>query len=149
MHPADERLAALGFALPPAREAVYTYRKTVLVGSTLYVSGHVSAILGRLGHNLDVVTGASAARECALGILATVRAELQGFARVRRFVKLTGFVHATPDFTQHPLVINGASDLLVEVFGDAGMHARSAIGVGSLPNGCAVEIEAILDVAPA
>ncbi len=145
MHPFDERLAALGLTLPPARDAIYAYKKTIQVGTTLYVSGHVSTILGRLGHDLDVAVGANAARECALGIISTVRASLGGFDRFSRFIKLTGIVHATPDFTQHPHVINGASNMLVEIFGDAGYHARSAIGVGSLPNGCAVEIEAIVE----
>jgi enamine deaminase RidA (YjgF/YER057c/UK114 family) len=127
---------------------VHTYRKTVIVGNVMYVSGHTSAIVGKLGHNLDIETGQAAARECALGIISTVRASLDGFTRVRRFVKLLAFVNGTPDFEGHPFVINAASDLIVSVFGDAGQHARSALGAGSLPYGCAVEIEAILQVEP-
>jgi len=104
--------------------------------------------IGRLGAEIDVEEGAKAARTCALAILSQVKAALGGdLDRVSRVVKLTGFVAATPEFTGQPTVVNGASDLMVEIFGDAGRHARAAVGMSSLPAGVAVEVEAILEVA--
>ena len=151
-HMIEERLAALGVTLsdPPAPAANYV--PYVKVGSLLHVSGQVSQTAtgpwtGKLGADLDVAEGAAAARSCAIALLAQVRAACDGdWSRFRRVVKLTGFVNATPDFRDQPKVINGASDFLVEVLGEAGRHARSAVGAGSLPVGVAVEIEGIFEI---
>lgn len=119
----------------------------------LYVSGQISQangalITGRLGESLGVEDGVRAAQACALSLLAQARSALGGdLSRLRRVVKLTGFVNCTPAFSEHPKVINGASDLLVAALGDAGRHARSAVGSVSLPLGVAVEIEAIFEIA--
>ena len=118
----------------------------------MFISGQISQgpdglIKGRLGADLDVAAGAAAARRCAMSILSQARAACGGdLDRVVRVVKLTGFVNSAPDFTDQPKVINGCSDFLVEVFGDAGRHSRSAVGAPALPLGVAVEIEAIVQV---
>ena len=105
--------------------------------------------IGKLGKEISVEDGQKAARLCALNLLARLKASCNGdLDRVVRCVKLTGFVNATPEFGDHPKVVNGASDLMVEVFGDAGRHARSAVGMGSLPFGVAVEVEAIFEIKP-
>ncbi len=151
-NPVDARLAELGLTLPAAPAPAANYVPFVRSGSTLYVSGQISngpdgLIKGRLGDSLSVEDGATAARACALSLLAQVRAALDGdFGRLRRVVKLTGFVNSTADFTDQPKVINGASDLLVEILGDAGRHARSAVSAASLPLGVAVEIEGIFEI---
>ena len=121
-------------------------------GNLLYVSGQISAgpdglIKGRLGDDLDVAAGAAAARRCGLALLAQARAALGSLDQIVRVVKLGGFVCSTNDFTDQPEVVNGCSDLMVEVFGDAGRHARAAVSVNALPRGVAVEIEAIFEVA--
>ncbi len=124
----------------------------VQVGDIVYVSGQISQTpdgltLGKLGADMDVPAGAAAARTCAISLLAQVRAACGGdLDRLVRVVKLTGFVNSTADFTDQPKVINGASDFLVEVLGDAGRHARSAVSAASLPLGVAVEIEGIFQV---
>jgi enamine deaminase RidA (YjgF/YER057c/UK114 family) len=121
----------------------------VQVGDLLHVSGQISAgpegpIRGKLGQDLDVEQGAAAAKACALSLLAQVRAACGGdLERLERVVKLTAFVNSTPDFTDQPKVVNGASDCLVEILGDAGRHARSAVSAAALPLGVAVEIEGI------
>lgn len=148
----ESRLAALGLAIPDAPAPAANYVPFVVSGTTVYVSGQISQtagglIKGRLGADLDVPAGALAARACALSLLAQLRNACGGdFGRVVRAVKLTGFVNCTMEFTDHPKVINGASDLLVEVMGEAGRHARSAVGVPALPLGVAVEIEGIFEI---
>jgi len=152
MHPIDERLADLGVTLPDAPAPAANYVPFVLVGSLLHVSGQISQndsglIKGRLGEDLAVEQGAEAAKRCAISLLAQVKRACDGdWGRVSRAVKLVGFVNSTPDFTDQPKVINGASDFLVAVLGDAGRHARSAVSAASLPLGVAVEIEAIFEL---
>ena len=146
----ESRLAELGLSLPEATAPAANYVPFVQVGDTLYVSGQISIdeggalITGKVGADLDTAAGAAAAQRCALNLLAQVKAACGGdWARLVRVVKLTGFVNSTPDFTEQPKVVNGASDLLVEVLGEAGRHARSAVSAGALPLGVAVEIEGI------
>lgn len=148
-HPIDDRLAALGLTLPDAPAPAANYVPFTRAGNTVYVSGQISLgpdglLTGKLGADLDLEQGVAAARLCALNLLAQARAACDGdWARLDRALKLTGFVNSTPDFTDQPKVINGASDLLVEVLGEAGRHSRSAVSAGALPLGVAVEIEGI------
>lgn len=148
----ETRLSELDITLPDAPAPAANYVPFVQVGQTLYVSGQISAdenglITGKLGAELDVEAGAAAAQRCALSLLAQVKAACGGdLGKLKRVVKLTGFVNSTPDFTDQPKVVNGASDLLAEVCGDAGRHARSAVSAGSLPMGVAVEIEGIFEI---
>ena len=149
----EGKLNELGITLPDAPAPAANYVPYVLVDNTLYVSGQVSIdeagqfITGKVGADLDVEAGAAAARRCAMSLLAQVRAACGGdFSRFARVVKLTGFVNSTPDFTDQPKVVNGASDFLVEVLGEAGRHARSAVSAGALPLGVAVEIEGIFQL---
>ena len=151
----DERLGKLGLELPPAPKPVAVYRPVSIVGSLAYVSGHgplkadKQLIIGRVGEDLDVAAGKAAARQTGLAILATLRAELGTLNRVKRVIKVLGMVNCTPAFKEHPAVINGCSELFVEVFGDeCGIGARSAVGMGSLPGNIAVEIEAIFEIDP-
>jgi enamine deaminase RidA (YjgF/YER057c/UK114 family) len=150
----DARLAELKLELPTPPKPMATYATAVRQGNLLYVSGtgplrpDGSYVSGRLGENLDVAAGREAARLCALAMLATVKAKAGSLDRVERIVKVLGFVNATPGFTEHPKVINGFSDLMVEVFGEAGLGARSAVGAPSLPSGIAVEVEAIFELRP-
>lgn len=150
----EARLTALGIVLPEAASPVANYVPTLQSGNLLYVSGQVSKaadgtiIRGCLGNNMAVAQGQEAARHCALNILAQARAALGRLDRIQQVVRLTGFVNSAPDFTDHPQVINGASDVMVEILGDAGRHTRAAVGVASLPLGCAVEIDAIIQFAP-
>lgn len=149
----EARLNELNIELPQAAAPAANYVPTVQSGAMLYVSGQVPMWngelrhQGKLGAGMSVEDGAAAARLCALNLIAQAKAALGELDRVRRVVKLVGFVNATPEFGDQPKVINGASNLMAEVFGDRGKHARSAIGVGSLPFGVAVEVEAILEVA--
>lgn len=149
----EERLKELGITLPDAPAPAANYVPFVRSGTTLYVSGQVSRdenglLLGRLGDGVDVAAGAAAARTCALQLIAQVRAACDGdLGRLVRVVKLTGFVNSAPGFTDQPKVVNGASDLLVEILGDRGRHARSAVGVAALPLGVAVEVEGVFEVA--
>ncbi|SFG98250.1 RidA family protein [Sulfitobacter dubius] len=146
------RLADLGITLPDAPAPAANYVPFVFTGNTVYVSGQISngpdgLIVGRLGDSMDVDAGAAAARSCALSLLAQVRAACDGdLDRLKRVVKLTGFVNSTADFTDQPKVINGASDFMVEALGEAGRHARSAVSAASLPLGVAVEIEGIFEI---
>ena len=148
----DAKLASLGLTLPDAPAPAANYVPYVRVGNQLYVSGQISRdagglITGKLGADLDVAAGAAAAQTCALALLAQARAACGGdWSRLVRVVKLVGFVNSTGNFTDQPKVINGASDLLVAVLGDAGRHARSAVSAASLPLGVAVEIEAVFEV---
>ena len=143
----ETRLAELGITLPDAPAPAANYVPYVISGNLLYVSGQISPVKGRLGADMAVPAGAEAARGCGLALLAQARAALGSLDRVRRVVRLGGFVSSTPDFTDQPEVINGCSDFLVQVFGDAGRHARSAVSANALPLGVAVEIEAIFQVA--
>ncbi|HEY0212608.1 MAG TPA: RidA family protein [Paenirhodobacter sp.] len=147
----DARLNELGITLPAAPAPAANYVPYVLTGTQLFVSGQVSAgadglITGKLGAGASVEDGAAAARRCGLSLIAQAKAALGDLDRVARVVKLVGFVNSTADFTDQPKVINGCSDLMVEVFGDAGRHARSAVSAASLPFGVTVEIEAIFEV---
>ena len=149
----EARIAELGLQLPAAAAPVASYVPTVEADNMLHVSGQISfaadgsLITGRLGADMDVAAGQAAAERCALMILAQVKAALGGsFGRVERVVKLGVFVQCTPEFTQQPEVANGASDLFVKVFGEAGKHARAAVGVPALPRGVAVEVDAILQL---
>jgi enamine deaminase RidA (YjgF/YER057c/UK114 family) len=150
----EARLASLGLTLPEAPNPVANYLPAVLAGNFLFISGQISkaadgsVIKGRLGAELTLAQGQEAARASALAILAQARAATGDLDRIVQVVKLTGFVNATADFVDHPQVLNGASDLMVEVLGDNGRHTRAAVGVASLPLGCAVEIDATLLIGP-
>ncbi|MBY0393413.1 MAG: RidA family protein [Novosphingobium sp.] len=148
------RLAELGITLPTPAAPVAAYVPTVEAGGFLYVSGQVSfvdgeLVKGRLGENVSLEEGVTAARGCGLMLLAQAQAALGSLDRIARVVKLGAFISSTPDFTDQPKVANGASELMVAVFGDAGKHSRSAVGVPVLPLGCAVEIDAVFALHPA
>ncbi len=148
----EAKLAELGVVLPVAPPPAATYVPFVQVGDLVHVSGQISngpdgLIKGRLGAEMGIEAGAAAAKTCAISLLAQVKAACGGdLDRLVRVVKLVGFVASDPSFTDQPKVINGASDFLVAVLGDAGRHARSAIGVAALPLGVAVEIEGIFQI---
>jgi enamine deaminase RidA (YjgF/YER057c/UK114 family) len=148
----EERLRRLGVDLPTPAAPVAAYVPCVRTGNLVYVSGQVPTAggqpthLGRLGEGVSVDNGRAAARTCAVNVLAALKAELGELSQVRRVVKVTGFVASTPHFTDHPKVVNAASELFGEVFGDAGRHARAAVGVAALPLGVPVEVEAIVEV---
>ncbi len=151
---AESRFAELKLQLPPAPKAVGVYRPIVELDGLLYLSGHGplkpdgTLIRGRVGDDLDVAAGYAAARQTGLAVLATLRKHCVSLDAIGRLVKTFGLVQATPDFTDHPAVINGFSELMRDVFGpDAGIGSRSAMGVASLPAGWAVEIEAIFELA--
>lgn len=149
----ESRLAQLGVALPKAAAPVANYVPWVITGKLLFIAGQVTLVdgkaqyVGQLGREFGVEDGAKAARLCAINILAQVKAATGELDRVARCVKLTGFVNATPEFKDHPKVVNGASDLMVEAFGDNGRHARAAVGVSGLPLGVAVEVDAVFELA--
>lgn len=150
----EARLAALGLELPQAAAPVAAYVPTVEAGGLLHVSGQLpfidgNLVTGRLGEDVSLEQGTAAAQACALMILAQVKAALGGFDRVERVVKLGAFINSAASFTDQPKVANGASELMVAAFGDAGKHARSAVGVPVLPLGAAVEVDAVLAVRPA
>ena len=148
----EERLQQLGLVLPAVTAPRGNFDAYVLDGNTLYLSGKGAparedmATVPKVGREISATEARDHAREVGLHLIATMKAALGDLSRVRRVVKVLGMVNATPDFMQHTEVINGCSDLLVEVFGDAGRHARSAVGAGSLPRGFAVEIEAVVSV---
>ncbi|MCD1624785.1 RidA family protein [Seohaeicola saemankumensis] len=148
----ETRLADLGVTLPNAPAPAANYVPFVQSGDLVFVSGQISNgpdgfITGKLGADMDVAAGAAAAKTCAISLLAQLKAACDGdLDRLVRVVKLTGFVNSTPDFTDQPKVINGASDFLVEALGDIGRHSRSAVSAASLPLGVAVEIEAIFQI---
>jgi enamine deaminase RidA (YjgF/YER057c/UK114 family) len=150
----DAKLAELGLTLPAAAAPVAAYVPVVVAGGLAHVSGQVSFVdgellKGRLGEDVSLEDGIRAARGCGLMILAQLKAALGSFERVERIVKLGGFVNSAAQFTDQPKVVNGASELMVAVFGEAGKHARSAVGVPTLPLGVAVEVDAIVAVRPA
>ncbi len=148
----DAVLANLGETLPEAPAPAANYVPYVVVGDMVYVSGQIAKgadglICGKLGADLDVSAGQEAAKTCALNLIAQLKAACDGdLDRVTRVVKLGGFVNCTPDFEDHPAVINGASDFMGAVFGEAGAHARAAVGTSSLPFNVAVEIEGIFQI---
>lgn len=149
----DARLAERGITLPKAAAPAANYVPYVISGNTVFVSGQITMLngelqfLGRLGESMKVDEGYQAARLCGLNLIAQVKAACGGnLDRVKQVVKLGGFVNCTPDFTDHPKVINGASDLMAEVFGDTGKHARFAVGAPSLPLGIAVEVDGIFEI---
>ena len=150
------KLDEMGLVLPKAATPLGAYVPYVQSGALLMISGQgpVSAsgvaVCGRLGEGLDIEDGNRAAQICGLNIIAHLNTALNGdFERVKRIVRLNGFVNSTPDFTHQPAVINGASELLVTLFGDVGRHARAAVGVAALPMGWAVEIDAMIEITPA
>ena len=150
---AEKRVIELKLELPPAPKPVAVYRTVVVAGNVAYVSGHGplksdgTLISGRVGADLDLAAGKAAARQTGLAILASLRAQLGSLDRVSRLLKMLGMVNATPDFRDHPAVINGCSELFAEVFGpENGIGARSAVGMTSLPGNIAVEIEAIFEI---
>lgn len=150
-----QRLAAQGLDLPTPAAPVAAYVPTVLAGGLLHISGQLPfvegvVVTGRIGDDLDKAAGQDAARRCAVMLIAQIGAAVDGdFSRVERIVKLGVFVNSTPDFTAQPEVANGASELMEAVFGEAGRHARSAVGVAALPRGAAVEVDAIVAIRPA
>lgn len=149
----DERLEELGIELPPAPRPQGVYKPVVIAGNMAYVSGHGpqlpdgSYMTGRVGAEIDQQGGYDAARQTGLAILATLRQNLGSLGRVKRVIKLLGMVNSTSEFTQHPAVINGCSELFAQLWGEeAGIGARSAVGMGSLPGNIRVEIEAIFEL---
>ena len=152
---AEARLGELAIALPEATAPVASYVPVVVTGALAFVSGQVPLsegkllVSGKVGADVGLQEATEAARRCALQILAVLRAELGSLDRVARIVKVSVFVASSPGFTEQPKVANGASDLLVQVFGDAGRHARAAVGVAELPLGAPVEVELIAELAEA
>jgi len=148
----ETRFKALNLVLPPAPKPIATYVPAVRLGDLLYVSGHGplrpdgTLIVGRLGDDMDLEGGRAAARQVGLAMLATMLDQLGSVNKVVRLVKVLGLVRCTPEYGDQPKVMNGFSDLMVEIFGDAGKGARSALGTSALPGGIAVEIEAIFQV---
>ena len=148
----SKKLAEMGLSLPDAPAPAANYVPYVRSGDLLFVSGQISSdenglITGKCGADLSTEDGAHAAKRCALSLLAQVNAACGGdLSKLKRVVKLTGFVNSTPDYTEQPKVINGASDILVELLGNKGRHSRAAVSAGALPLGVAVEIEGIFEV---
>jgi enamine deaminase RidA (YjgF/YER057c/UK114 family) len=149
----EEKLKELGHELPilPASKGIY--KRCLIDGKNLYVSGHISvntdgsSITGKLGKDLSEEQGKAAARQCGLAILSSLKAELGDLQKIKRVMKLLGMVNATPEYEKHPIVINGCSELFVELWGeDNGKGVRSAVGMGSLPGNVAVEIEAMFEI---
>ncbi len=147
----EKRLADLGLVLPEPAAPVASYVPVVVAGGMAHVSGQLpfvdgKLVIGRLGEDVSLESGVEAAQACGIMILAQLKAALGSLSRVERIVKLGAFVNSTPDFTDQPKVANGASELMAAVFGDAGRHARSAVGVPVLPLAAAVEVDAIVAV---
>jgi enamine deaminase RidA (YjgF/YER057c/UK114 family) len=149
---AEEKLKEMGLALPTVATPVANYVPAVRTGNLVFLSGQgprredETMITGKLGADLTIEEGYEAARRVGLGLLASLKAEIGDLEKVKRIVKLLGMVNCTPEFGDQPKVINGASDLFVEVFGDKGKHARSAVGKVALPMNIAVEIEMIVEI---
>lgn len=150
----EERLERLGLVLPAVPQPIGTFVNAVRVGNLLFLSGQGpltesgALMTGKVGRTISAEEAYEHARLVGLNLLAVTKKEAGDLSRVRRVVKLFGMVNADPDFTEHPKVINGCSDLFGEVFGESGLHARSSVGMGSLPNNITVEIEAIVELAP-
>jgi enamine deaminase RidA (YjgF/YER057c/UK114 family) len=149
----DENINKLNMVLPEAKEPVGNYVATKIVGNLLYVSGQVSInsngelIRGKVGKDLNTDDAYKAAERCGMSIVAQVKKACRGdLSKVKSCIKLTGFVNSTDDYTEQPKVINGASDLIVSIFGDAGMHTRAAVSTNSLPLGVSVEVDAIFEI---
>ncbi len=149
----EATLSQLGLALPPAAKPVANYVPYVITGNLVFISGQITAgpngfeYIGKIGEDFDVETGKKAARLCVLNVLAQLKAACDGdLDRVTRCVRLGGFINAVPQFKDHASIVNGASDLIADVFGERGRHARTSIGVASLPFGVAVEIEALFEI---
>ena len=148
----ENRLAALGVALPPAAAPAGSYVPVMRSGNLLFTAGQLPLkdgkmqITGLAGRDVDVESGREAAKLCAINVLAQVKAALGDLERIRRLVKITVFVASTPDFTQQHLVANGASDFLAAALGERGRHARAAVGMASLPLDAAVEVDAVIEV---
>ena len=150
---ADAKLAELGIELPPAPKPAGVYNPLVQTGNLIYLSGHGplkpdgSMITGKVGSDLNDEEGKAAARQTGLALIATIKSQLGSLDKVKRIIKVLGMVNATPDFANHPSVINGCSELFVELWGEDGRAARSAVGMGSLPGNISVEIELIAELA--
>ncbi len=148
----EQKLAALGLTLPSVPAAIANYVPAVRSGNLVFLAGQIARgtdgkfLAGKVGRELSEAQGADVARTCALQLIAVLKAEVGDLARVKRIVKVTGFVNCTDEFTAQPKVINGASDLFVAVFGEKGRHARAAVGVSSLPAGAPVEIELVAEL---
>ena len=149
---AEQKIRELNLELPPAPSPGGVYKPIVIAGNMAYISGHGPVLpdgtmmTGRVGADLDLEGGRAAARQVGLAILATFRVQLGSLDRVKRVIKSLGMVNCTPDFGEHPQVINGYSELMGEVFGEEGIGARSAVGMGSLPGNIAVEVEAVFEI---
>ena len=149
----EEKLKELGYELPTLPASKGIYKRCLIDGKNLYVSGHISvntdgsSITGKLGKDLSEEQGKVAARQCGLAILSSLKAELGDLQKIKRVMKILGMVNATPDYEKHPVVINGCSELFVELWGeDNGKGVRSAVGMGSLPGNVAVEVEAMFEI---
>ena len=149
----DEKLKELNINLPEAKAPVGNYVAAKVSGNMLFISGQISIdengqlIKGKVGKDLDTEAGYNAAKRCALSIVAQVKKACDNdLSKVKSCIKLTGFVNSTEDFTEQPKVINGASDLIASIFGDAGMHTRAAVSTNSLPLGVSVEVDAIFEL---
>src|SRR6185369_15652138 len=149
----EEKLSALGLSLPVLPASKGIYKRCLVTGDLLYVSGHISVnndgsyLTGKLGKDMSDEDGKLAARQCGLAILSSIEEQLGGFDKIKRVIKLFGMVNSTPDFERHAIVINGCSELCVQLWGDEnGKGVRSAVGMSSLPFGVAVEIEAIFEL---
>ena len=142
----EEKIKQLGLTIPEVSQPIANYVKWKQVGNLLYLAGSGPKIYGKVGADLSVEQGYQAARDTGMEIIAVLKAATGDLSRIKQFVKVLGMVNATPEFTAQPAVINGFSDLMVEIFGEKGKHARSAVGVGSLPNNMAVEIEVFVEL---
>ncbi|GGI12043.1 RidA family protein [Gottfriedia solisilvae] len=143
----EDRLNSLGFTLKPVRAAVGNYVSLVRTGNLIFTAGQgVDEFHGKLGRDLTIEEGYLASRQSMLNLLSALKNELGELSRIKKVIKLLGFVNCTDTFTEQPKVMNGASDLLVEVFGEKGKHARSAVGMAQLPNNTAIEIEMIVEI---
>lgn len=143
----EERLEELGLTLPPPRKAAGNYVSCVRTGNLIFTAGQgTDEYRGRLGEDVTVEVGYEAAKQCMLNLLTVIKQEVGELSKVKRVVKILGFVNSASDFTDQPKVMNGASDLLVQVFGERGKHGRSAVGMAQLPNNNAVEVEMVLEV---
>ncbi len=148
----EQKLVELGINLPKAAAPAANYIPYTIAGKILTISGQIPMgpngieFVAKLGADCDLATGQAAARLCAINILAQAKAALGELGNIKQVMKIQGFVNSTADFTDHPEVVNGASDLLVEVLGSAGKHARAAVGMSSLPRGVAVEVDAVIEI---